>query len=169
MIAHTSQCLETTTWVVDPERTSVEFNVENFWGMTTVKGRFSRYHGTLDLSGEPAVELTVEADSLDTGNRRRDTHLRSPAFFGAEQHPYVRFVSDRAALDGDRLRVRGHLYARGAGIPLDIDATVRRAGDELEVEAVTAADHRRLGMTWSPLGMVRSPATLVIKARLVRR
>ena len=169
MITHTSQSLETTTWVVDPERTSVEFNVENFWGMTTVKGRFSRYHGRLDLSGEPAVELTIEADSLDTGNQRRDTHLRSPAFFGAEQHPYVRFVSDRAALDGDRLRVHGHLYARGAGIPLDIDATVRRAGDELEVQALTDADHRRLGMTWSPLGMLRSPATLVIKARLVRR
>ena len=137
--------------------------------MTTVRGRFSRYHGTLDLSGEPAVELTVEAGSLDTGNQRRDTHLRSPAFFGAEQHPYVRFVSERAVLDGDRLQVRGHLYSRGAGIPLDVVATLHRAGDELEVEAVAAADHRRLGMTWSPLGMVRSPATLVVKARLVRR
>jgi len=165
--AHTSQSPETTTWVVDPERTSVEFNVKNFWGMTTVKGRFSRYHGTLDLSGEPAVELTIEADSLDAGNQRRDKHLSSPDFFGVEQHPYVRFVSESATLEGERLKVRGLLHARGAGMPLDIDATLRRAGDELEVEAVTLADHRRLGMTWNFVGMLRPPITLIVRGRLV--
>ena len=35
--------------------------------------------------------------------------------------------------------------------PLELDATLRRVGDELEVEAVTAADHHRLGMTWNRL------------------
>jgi hypothetical protein len=37
-------------------------------------------------------------------------------------------------------------------VPLDVDATLRRDGDELSIEAVTFADHEQLGMTWSPLG-----------------
>ena len=53
-------------------------------------------------------------------------------------------------------------------MPLDIDATLRRAGDELEVEAVTLADHRRLGMTWNFMGMLRPPIKLIVRGRLVR-
>jgi polyisoprenoid-binding protein YceI len=160
--------IEKTTWRIDPERSSVEFKVKALWGIVTVKGRFARYQGTLDLSDRPAVELTIEADSLDTRNGRRDRHLRSPDFFGVEKHPYVRFVSERAALDGERLDVRGRLLAHGESTPLEIDATLRRDGDELEVEAVAAADQQRLGMTWNPLGMVSTPSTLVVKGRLVR-
>ena len=167
--AHSAEALglEKTTWRIDPARSSVQFNAK-VWGIATVKGRFSRYHGTLDLAAEPAVELTIEADSLDTKNDKRDQHLRSADFFAAEEHPYVRFVSESAALEGDRLKVRGVLHARGAGIPLELDATLRRVGDELEVEAVTAADHHQLGMTWNRLGMIRTPSKLIVKGRLVR-
>jgi polyisoprenoid-binding protein YceI len=160
--------IEKTIWRIDPARSSVEFRTETFWGIATVKGRFSRYHGTLDLSGEPAVELTVEVDSLNTKNDKRDKHLRSPDFFAAEEHPYVRFVSESAALDGDRLAVRGLLHARGAGIPLATNAVLRRVGDELEIEAVAAADHVRLGMTFNRLRMIRTPSELVVRGRLVR-
>ena len=105
--------IEQTVWRIDPDRSSVEFNAK-VWGIATVKGGFTRYRGTLDLSGDPAVELIVEADSLDTKNARRDKHLSSPDFFGVEQHPYIRFVSESAALVGERLEVRGVL-PRGVG------------------------------------------------------
>ena len=160
--------IEKTTWRIDPDRSSVEFDVKAMWGIVTVKGEFSRYQGTLRLSGEPAVELTIEAASLSTRNTKRDGHLRSPDFFGVEQHPYVRFVSDSATLEGERLEVRGRLHARGASMPLDIGATLRRFGAELEVEAFTVADHRDLGMTWNALGMIGTPSTLIVRGRLVR-
>lgn len=160
--------IQTTSWRIDPDRSSVEFTTRFMWGIMAVTGRFSRYHGTLDLSEDPAIELTVEAASIGTGNRRRDEHLRSPDFFAAEQHPYVRFASERAELDGERLRIHGRLHARGAGIPLEVDAAVRRAGDdELEIEAVTSVDHRRLGMEWNVLGMIATPSTLTVRGRLV--
>jgi polyisoprenoid-binding protein YceI len=159
--------IDTTTWRIDPDRSSIEFRAPHLWGMATVTGAFTRYHGTLDLSGEPAVELTIEAAGLDTGNRRRDRHLRSPAFFAAEQHPYVRFVSERAALKGDKLAVSGRLHLRGQSVPLEIDAALRRAGDTLELAAVADIDQRRLGMTWSPLAIIRTPTTLVVKGTLV--
>jgi polyisoprenoid-binding protein YceI len=157
-----------TRWRIDPARSSVDFQAKMFWGMATVKGSFSRYDGTLDLSAQPAIDLTIEGDSLDTNNKKRDEHLRSPDFFGVERHPYVRFVSDAAALSAGRLTVRGKLHARGSTLPLSLEATLRPVGDELELEAVTLADHDQLGMTWNKIGILRSPSKLIVKGRLVR-
>jgi polyisoprenoid-binding protein YceI len=160
--------IDTTRWQIDPARSSVEFHVKHFWGMMTVKGRFSRYHGTLDLSAQPAIELTIEADSMDTAHEKRDAHLRSVDFFDAEKHPYVRFVSESATLGGERLHIRGRLHARGSSIPLELDATLRRVGDDLAVEALTAAEHRQLGMTWNKLSMIGTVSRLMVTGRLVR-
>jgi hypothetical protein len=51
-------------------------------------------------------------------------------------------------------------------VPLSFEAPVRELDGELEAEATMLVDHRLLGMTWSPLGMLRSPSTLNVKARL---
>jgi len=154
-------------WRLDPDRSSIEFEVPHFYGLVTVKGRFERYEGILDMRSEPAVELTIESDSLDTNQRRRDKHLRSADFFDVEHHPEVRFVSDSAELDGERLTVHGQLHAAGKAIPMVLDATLRQLDGELEIEAVTEADHRELGMTWSPLGILRSPSKLLVRGRLI--
>ena len=42
------------------------------------------------------------------------------------------------------------------------------AGGEFEIEATALADHRELGMTWSPMGILRAPSKLSIRGRLVR-
>jgi len=80
----------------------------------------------------------------------------------------VLFVSETASLDAETLRVPGQLHAAGRQIPLELDATVRELDGELEIEAVTEADHRELGMTWSPLGILRAPSKLIVRGRLVR-
>jgi len=133
----------------------------------TVKGRFGRFEETLDLRSKPAVQLTIEADSLDTKHNKRDQHLRSADFFNVAEHPQVQFVSDSATVDGERLTVHGNLSAAGKTIPLHLDATLRAVG--LEVEAVTDADHRALGMSWSRLGILRAPSKLLVHGRLVRQ
>jgi polyisoprenoid-binding protein YceI len=155
-------------WRLDPERSSVEFHVRNFYGLMTVKGRFASYDGTLELGAHPAVQLTIDAASLDTENAKRDKHLRSADFFDVERHAHVRFTSSSATADGDSLKVRGQLDAAGKQIPLELDAALRVLDGELEVEAVTYADQRQLGMTWSPLGMLRAPSKLIVRARLIR-
>jgi polyisoprenoid-binding protein YceI len=155
-------------WRLDPARSSVEFHVRHFYGLMTVKGRFTSYEGTLELRAQPAVELTIESASLDTKQKRRDEHLRSADFFDVENHPQVRFVSDSAALARDRLTVLGRLHAAGKDIPLELDATVRPVDGGLEIEAETHADHRELGMTWSPLGILRAPSKLIVRGRLIR-
>ena len=160
--------LATGTWLLDPARSSAEFHVRHFYGLMTVKGRFDRYQGSLDLSARPAVELVIDADSLDTKQKQRDKHLRSDDFFDVVNHPQVRFEADAATLDGNTLKARGRLHAAGKDIPLHVDATVTPVDCEFEIEATALADHRELGMTWSPAGILRAPSKLILRGRLVR-
>ena len=161
--------ISTSRWRIDPARSSVEFNTRGFWGLATTHGAFTSYEGTLDLRRDPAIELTIDAGSLNTKNGLRDRHLRSGQFFDVKNHPQVRFVSDSATLDGERLTVHGRLHAAGQSMPLELEATLRRLGqDELEVDGHVEADHHQLGMTHSPLGMVRTPSELIVHGRLMR-
>jgi polyisoprenoid-binding protein YceI len=160
--------LTTGAWSLDPARSSVEFHVPNFWGLTTVKGHFERYEGKLDLQASPAVQLTIDAASLDTGHRRRDNHLRSADFFDVEQHPQVRFTSETAQLEDETLVVHGTLEAAGKTLPLDLRATVSVVDGEPVIEAQTTVDRQEFGMTWNRLGSVGTASTLLVKGNLVR-
>jgi polyisoprenoid-binding protein YceI len=160
--------IEKTRWRIDPTRSQVEFLTPTFWGLMTVKGRFERYEGTLDLGREPAIQLTIEASSLNTNNKMRDKHLRSADFFDVVEHPEVRFVSDRAKLHGERLTVSGKLYAAGKEMPVDVAATLRRVEGDMEVDATASADQFELGMSHGILGMIRTPSELIVRGRLVR-
>ncbi len=155
-------------WRIDPARSRVAFRTPTLWGLATVNGRFERYEGSLDLERTPAIELVIDAASLSTQNTFRDRHLRSGDFFDVEHHPEVRFASDTATLDGERLKVTGRLYAAGQSLPLELDGSLRRVGDELEVDARTYADHRKLGMSHGLLGMIPTPGELIVQGRLVR-
>jgi polyisoprenoid-binding protein YceI len=160
--------IEATRWRLDPARSSVDFRVKALWGLVAVKGSFARYRGKLDLADRPAVDLVVEAASLDSGNEKRDAHLRSPDFFDVERHRHIRFVSTSVEPAGERLRVDGILSAAGGSVPLKVEATLRRAGEELEIEVEADVDQRALGIVWNRLGTVRSPSRAIIRGRLVR-
>ena len=160
--------LSTGVWVLDPTRSSVEFRVPNFWGLAKVKGHFARYEGKLDMQGNPAIQLTIDAASLDTGNSRRDEHLRSSDFFGVENNPQVQFTSDTAQLDGETLFTHGTLEAAGKGVPLDLRATLTPVDGEPLIEVETAVNRHDFGMTWNRVGMVGTPSTLLVKGTLVR-
>jgi polyisoprenoid-binding protein YceI len=66
------------------------------------------------------------------------------------------------------LHVHGELQAAGKSVPLELVATLERDGDEYDIAAETTVDQRDLGMTHSPLRMLRHPAKLVVRGRLVR-
>ena len=159
-----------THWAVVADGTAVEFAAKTFWGLSTVHGRFDRFEGSYDIGPEGAtIELTVDADSLDTGNSTRDGHLRSTKFFRVADHPQVRFVSTRVHNVGDGiLHVVGRLEAAGRSVSLEFPATLRPAGGALDIEATAAVDERELGMSSGTLGMIRQPVTLHVKARLTQ-
>jgi polyisoprenoid-binding protein YceI len=159
-----------TRWTVDPAQSTVEFAAKSFWGLLTVRGRFDRFDGTYEAGLDGiTIELTVDGDSLDTGNAKRDDHLRSADFFGIADNPNVRFTSTRINYVGEGvLHVQGELEAAGAVVPVELDATLREIGGGLEVEATTTVDHARFGMSSGLLGMIRTPVVLHVKARLTQ-
>lgn len=155
-------------WKLDSARSIVEFRVPTFWGLSTVVGHFDRFDGFYGRDSEDvlAIELAIDADSLDTGNGTRDRHLRAERFFNVHAHPQVRFTSTLVNDLGGTLAVVGHLKAGARTVPVALGATVRETGDDLEIEATTTVDQRELGMTFSPLGMIRTPSTLHVRAWL---
>ncbi len=158
-------------WTADPSRTTVEFEVDHFWGLHTVRGRFHRFDGVYVVgTAGPEIELTVDAASVDTGISARDRHLRSADFFDVDEHPHVRFTSTHVTGIGNgRVRVSGDLDVAGTSVPLAFDASVRMIGAELEIEATATIDQRRFGMSQGPLRNVRPSAKLHVKAHLVRQ
>lgn len=148
----------TTTWAIDPAHTVAEFAVKHMV-VATAKGRFKGIAGTIALDERnPAgssVEVTIEAASVDSGDERRDGHLKSPDFFDVESYPTITFRSTKVEGDGDRFRVHGDLTIRDVTRPVVLE--VERLGggktpfgtEILAYEAKTKIDRREFGLTWN--------------------
>ena len=67
-----------------------------------------------------------------------------------------------------RARSSASLEAAGEGARLQVELDVTHADGKLELDAAAAVDQRQLGMTFSPLGAVRTPTALSVHARLRR-
>jgi polyisoprenoid-binding protein YceI len=170
IITSEERAVAPTHWSIDRDETSVEFTVKTFWGLMTVHGCFDRFDGSYELGPSgTTIELTIDADSLDTGNATRDKHLRATDFFDVVEHPQVRFTSTRVHhVTSEILHVAGNLEVAGIAEPLEFGVTVQPANDGLAVEATTTVDQRRFGMSSGLLGMIRRPATLHVEALLKR-
>jgi polyisoprenoid-binding protein YceI len=70
-------------WVLDPRESNIRLKRRSMWGLAPVSGVFREVsgNGTVSPDGEVNGTVTVTAASIDTGNTRRDTHLRSADFF----------------------------------------------------------------------------------------
>jgi hypothetical protein len=108
---HRSGETMTGTWQLDPRHSRVEFRVRLLWGLSTVKGHFGDYHGQLDLSANPAIELTIDAGRA----RDRSGHHRLTPRAGNHVQPSKH---GSAPLRGSRQRLpetqrdRGRLTGR---------------------------------------------------------
>ena len=156
--------------ILTQTQTKVEFEVEHFWGLHTVRGRFRRFDGVYVVgTAGPEIELTIDAASIDTGIPARDKHLRSADFLNIDEHPQVRFTSMQVTGIGNgQVQVSGELDIAGTSVPLAFDASVRLIGAELELEATTMVDQRSFGMGQGPLRNIRPATKLHVKAHLVR-
>jgi polyisoprenoid-binding protein YceI len=118
----------TGTWSVDPAHSKVGFAVKHM-GIATVRGEFGEFEGTLEIADDLSSARaygTVKAASVDTNESQRDTHLRSPDFFDAEQYPELRFESTSIeALDDEEFRITGQLTIHGVTNEIVLHADVQ--------------------------------------------
>jgi polyisoprenoid-binding protein YceI len=151
--------LEATTWTVDPSHTTVEFSVKHLM-IATVKGRLDAVRGSVLLDPtRPAasrVEVEMDAASIDTGEAKRDEHLRSADFLDVASWPQLRFVGKR--VEGDttrRFRLAGDLTIRGVTREVVLD--VRHEGsardpwgsDRQAFHATTSINRSDFGLRWN--------------------
>jgi polyisoprenoid-binding protein YceI len=114
------------TWTIDPTHSGFEFSARHAM-VATVRGRFNVVRGTLTIDPDDptrsAGEVELAAGSIDTGDDRRDGHLKSPDFLDVEQHPTLGFRTTRAAAgaDPDSFRLWGELTIRGVTREVELD------------------------------------------------
>ena len=104
------------TYVVDVSHSSVDFSIRHLVGRT--KGRFGDFSGTIgyDAARPEASSFSgvIQVKSIDTGNERRDGHLKSADFFEAETYPTITFESTEVTGTGENtLSVKGKLTMHG--------------------------------------------------------
>jgi polyisoprenoid-binding protein YceI len=100
------------TWVVDPVHTRIRFSIR-YLLLTSVSGWFTRFEGVIiaaaDDFSDAQAQLSIFTSSLDTGNTRRDTHLRSANFFDVEKYPVISFESTTVETAGLLINMTGIL------------------------------------------------------------
>ena len=150
----------TGTWVIDPIHSFAEFSVKHMM-VATAKGRFTTLEGTLQLDeANPAsasVVASIDVASIDTGEPKRDGHLRSDDFFNVEQHPRATFRSTRVEpVDEEHARVYGELTIRDVTRPVVFDVEFEGQGQDAYgnqragFTATTAIDRLDYGIKWNP-------------------
>ena len=116
-----------TGWSSDTAHTEINFSVNHFF--TPVTGSFSDFEIELDYDAENPEQSTVEArikvTSIDTGNEKRDNHLRSGDWFAAEEHPYMTFKSTSVREVGEnQLIATGPLTIKGNSHEVELPITL---------------------------------------------
>jgi polyisoprenoid-binding protein YceI len=103
-------------YVIDAMHTAVTFKVSHL-GLSWTCGRFNDVSGSFVLdAGNPATssfELNVKPESVDTGNAKRDEHLRTPDFFNVKQFPVFSFKSTAVKPVENGFEVTGDLTLHG--------------------------------------------------------
>src|SRR5262249_38965317 len=112
-------------WQLDPVHTSVEFVARHLM-VSKVRGRFPGVTGTLHVAEAPAGswwEIDVDTASVETGDEKRDEHLRSPDFFDVERYPEITFRSTRVEGESPgHFLVHGDLTVHGVTRPVSLEA-----------------------------------------------
>ena len=105
-----------TTWTLDKSHSNVRFNVDHLV-ISEVEGNFKVFDGSIaspsaDFSNAK-VAFSVDVNSINTDDEKRDQHLKGDDFFNAEKYPLMKFSSTSfKKLKGNAYVMEGNLTIR---------------------------------------------------------
>jgi polyisoprenoid-binding protein YceI len=110
---------------LDPAHSRVGFAAKHAM-VATVHGQFTNWSGTAHLDEDnianSSATLTIQADSVTTGNPDRDAHVKAEDFFHVAKYPTITFVSTKAEAKGDdEFVLTGDLTIRDTTKPVSIE------------------------------------------------
>ena len=146
------------TYALDPSHTSVEFIARHLM-ISKVRGKFTDVAGTVTIADTPedsAVEVSIAAASVSSGDTARDDHLRSADFFDVATYPTIGFRSTAVEhVKDEQWKVTGDLTVRDVTRPVTLDVefeggTETPFGDSrIGFSATAELDREDFGLTWN--------------------
>jgi len=125
--AATDPGLKAGTYTIDATHTYGNFEVDHM-GLSTMHGRIDVKSGTIQIDPDNAasnhVMVTLDPASVDTGDTKRDEHLRDmDGFFDVKKYPDMTFKSTSVSFDDDtdEATVKGNLTLHGVTRPVTLD------------------------------------------------
>ena len=110
-------------WGLDKSHSSVKFSVEHLV-ISEVEGNFKMFDGNLESKTandftDAKVNFTVDVNSINTDDEKRDGHLKSDDFFNAEKYPKMSFAGTSfKKLKGNMYTLEGNLTIRDVTKPV---------------------------------------------------
>lgn len=128
---------------IDPAHTRATFTVRHMM-VNGVDGSLTGVSGTILLDTadvrRSSVDVTIDATTIDTGEPRRDAHLRSDDFLDVENHPTIRFTSRSVGVEYGRHFMVGDLTLRGVTREVRIPFELRGPVDAGDGRSAIAAE-----------------------------
>ncbi|TDW18937.1 YceI family protein [Kribbella kalugense] len=154
--------MTTTTgdYVLDAGRTRIGF-VARHRMATRVRGRFAVFEGDVHLDGaDSSARITIRADSIDTGDRRRDAQLRKD-FLGTAAYPAITFVSTKISqVSAAAFDVTGDLTIRGATRSVTVPFELT---DDIRFTASLTIDRLAWKVNWNAFTTALVDANVVLE------
>jgi len=92
----TSEVITRTKWSIDQAHSEVTFKVRHL-RIAHVKGAFKKFDASIYTIAKDfttaRIDLWIDASSIDTGDAKRDEHLKSEDFFDVQNHKQITFTS----------------------------------------------------------------------------
>ena len=144
---------------IDPSHSSVSFKVKHL-AISFVRGRFGEFRGTFsfdpkDIAASKA-EAQLSAGTINTGDIKRDAHVKGGDFLDVSKFQSVSFKTSRVekVLD-DRFQAHGDLTLHGVTHPVILDVSYGGAAtdpggkERAAFVATTRINRKDFGLTWN--------------------
>jgi polyisoprenoid-binding protein YceI len=134
---------------ITPTESSIKFDVE---ASVAIKGDFDKWDATLTFTSPDlstgALEITIQAASVDTGSGMKNSKLKGKDFFDVERNPTITFKSTKIVQTGpDTLEVDGNFTIRGVSKAEKLTLTIAGKGTGAgTIKGTMAFDRKDYGM-----------------------
>lgn len=160
------------TWSVDPTASTAAFSVSNM-AFKTVHGRFPIVFAELSVGPDGAprsVSAALDAAGFETGNPKRDTHVRGKDFLHTHAHPQLTFRSTAIVPQEPGVwLVTGLLRLREVSSEITLTVRAEQTGhDSAKAVAVTQLDRRAAGLGYGPSFLIGRKVAVRLDLKLHR-
>jgi K(+)-stimulated pyrophosphate-energized sodium pump len=99
-------------WILDTNHSFVQFSVRHI--LSDARGSFEKISGEARFSEtESYLKVVIDAATINTSNKDRDDHLRSPDYFDVEKYPTITFEAKQFIQFEKGYKAVGNLTIKG--------------------------------------------------------